>query len=215
MVALFGVLGFLIGIVVFVVSIMAMVRIITNAGYSGWWVLVPFAAPIVGYILGVILLASASLSGGSGQHFLGVAAGVFVIEFLCWFVSWGIFVKFAFADWPLLQQARGRQTPGGGFMNRGGYGGGTPGGNPAGPVAPYGAPAGFPPPPVGGPGPDPSAGPPPQADPGWFRSGMVGAGEQSYWDGSAWTARRRWLNNAWVDLPMEPFPAESPPEITH
>jgi hypothetical protein len=39
--------------------------------------------------------------------------------------------------------------------------------------------------------------------PGWQRSGAVGAGEQSYWDGSAWTARRRWHNNAWVDLPVE------------
>ena len=75
MLALIGVVGFLIGIVVFVVSIMAMVRIITNAGYSGWWVLVPFGAPIVGYILGVILLASASLSGGSGRHVLGIGPG--------------------------------------------------------------------------------------------------------------------------------------------
>ena len=40
--------------------------------------------------------------------------------------------------------------------------------------------------------------------PGWYKSGTVGAGEQSYWDGSAWAARRRWSGGDWVEIPMAP-----------
>jgi hypothetical protein len=37
---------------------------------------------------------------------------------------------------------------------------------------------------------------------GWHPTGSVGAGEESYWNGEAWVAKRRWMNDAWVELPM-------------
>ena len=93
MIALLGGIGVIIGIVVSIGTIMAMVRIITNCGYSGWWVLLPFVPPLVGYVFGIFLLATLSLSGGrtTGSHILGLAVGYFVIEILSWLVSWYIF----------------------------------------------------------------------------------------------------------------------------
>jgi hypothetical protein len=39
---------------------------------------------------------------------------------------------------------------------------------------------------------------------GWFPSGALGSGEQSYWDGTQWTARRCWRNEMWINQPLEP-----------
>lgn len=38
---------------------------------------------------------------------------------------------------------------------------------------------------------------------GWFASGALGSGEQSYWDGTQWTARRCWRNETWINQPLE------------
>jgi hypothetical protein len=208
-VALFSFVGLLVGIAVFVTTIVGMVRIVTNCGYSGWWVLAYFAPPIIGYIVGLIFLASVSLSGGSGRHVLGLAVGVFVIEAIAVLASWFIFIRFAFADWPLLQQARAKTSSRTPSMHRGGGpGGGQPGFYP-----------GAPPPPPRTPTPTttatagPFSGSPATqaaAEPGWYPSGRVGSGEQSYWDGSAWTARRIWRKETWVDLPLEPPGAPEP-----
>ena len=68
----------IISLVLFVLSIIAAVKIVTKAGYSGAWVLVAFV-PFVNVVM--------------------------------------IFV-FAFADWPVLQQARAGRTP---YSPPGGY----------------------------------------------------------------------------------------------
>jgi hypothetical protein len=198
-VALFGFVGFVVGIAVFVTTIVGMVRIVTNCGYSGWWVLGYFAPPIIGYILGLIFLASVSLSGGSGRHVLGLAAGVFVIEAIAVLASWFIFIRFAFADWPLLQQARAKTSSRAPSMYRGAGSSGQPGFYP-----------GAPPPPTPTAGPFPGSPATHAAEPGWYPSGRVGSGEQSYWDGGTWTARRVWRKEAWVDLPLEPPGAPEP-----
>jgi hypothetical protein len=48
--------------------------------------------------------------------------------------------------------------------------------------------------------------PPPAADqrraPGWHPVGGA-PNEQMHWDGQRWTARRRWVRSAWVDVPMD------------
>jgi hypothetical protein len=38
--------------------------------------------------------------------------------------------------------------------------------------------------------------------PGWYPAGAT-PNEQLHWDGQQWTARRRWVHSAWVDVPMD------------
>jgi hypothetical protein len=38
--------------------------------------------------------------------------------------------------------------------------------------------------------------------PGWYPAGAT-PNEQVHWDGQQWTARRRWVHSAWVDVPMD------------
>ena len=33
---------------------------------------------------------------------------------------------------------------------------------------------------------------------------IFGFGEQSYWDGTQWTAKRFWRNEMWIDQPADP-----------
>jgi hypothetical protein len=227
-IAFFGFLLFLVGIFVAVTTIVGMVRIVTNCGYSGWWVLGYFSPPIIGYLLGIGLVATVSATGASASHFLGVAFGYFIIMIVSFLVSQLIFIKFAFADWPLMQQARARQASSAGFSpfgyGRGGFGGAPLQADPSAAPPPLrAAAASTAAPPAWGPlpgqAPATSAPPPPAqegTDPGWYRSGPIGAGEQSYWDGITWIARRRWQNNAWVDLPppLSPPPAADPRQGT-
>lgn len=118
----------ILGLIFFVLSLIAAVKIVTKAGYSGAWVLVGLI-PFVGVIM--------------------------------------IFV-FAFADWPVLQQAR-RRAP---YGPQGGY---PPAGYP--PTGGYPAPpAAFPPP---GGAPPPTTPPPstplppgvPPPPPKWYPGG--------------------------------------------
>lgn len=226
MIAFFGFVLFLLGLFVMVATIVGMVRIVTNCGYSGWWVLAYFSPPIVGYLLGIGLVATVSATGASASRFLGVAFGYFIILIVSFLVSQLIFIKFAFADWPLLQQARARQGANAGFSpygyGRGGFGSAPTDANPSPPAPPFrSAPASTStaPPPAWGPLPGqpsarPAPPPPPEegTEPGWYRSGPIGAGEHSYWDGTAWIARRRWQNNAWVDLAPPLPPADADPQ---
>ncbi len=179
------VLIFVIGLAVSIVSIVAAVTIVSKAGYSGWWILTQFVPVIVAWLLSIIVI---NVVVNTGQPTLGKLFGadliVIVIYFAAFIVQWGFFIAFAFSDWPALQVNRfgpGRRGPGSGTFGPSGLGpmGGAPG-------------AFAPPPPV------PLEGQPA----GWYRSGALGAGEQSYWDGTTWTARRVWQNGAWVDLPL-------------
>ena len=47
--------------------------------------------------------------------------------------------------------------------------------------------------------------------PGWYPAGAT-PNEQVHWDGQRWTARRRWVHSAWLDVPMEAAPARPRPE---
>jgi hypothetical protein len=194
MAILFGLLTIL-GIVMGIGTIVAMVQIIVKAGYSGWWILVPLGAPVVAFIVTIILAVGTQDLGSRSVNsvFDALAVGV-VIDFLTYAVVWACFMKFAFADWPALQAARARRAP---------------------PTNPYaGGPGSYRPPGLPAPaaGPLPGVAPPPPPSPpespasqpsGWYRTGPVGGGEQGYWDGQAWTARRKWTNGEWVDLPVE------------
>ncbi len=43
-------------------------------------------------------------------------------------------------------------------------------------------------------------------DPGWYRTGE-NPNDQDYWDGQAWTAKRRWTVTGWVEEGAPPAPA--------
>ncbi len=48
--------------------------------------------------------------------------------------------------------------------------------------------------------------------PGWYPAGAT-PNEQVHWDGQRWTARRRWVHSAWLDVPMEASAGESPGRV--
>jgi len=49
--------------------------------------------------------------------------------------------------------------------------------------------------------------------PGWYPAGAT-PNEQLHWDGQRWTARRRWVHSAWIDVPMEDSGREQPTSST-
>jgi len=193
-----GVLFVIFGLGALVLSPFAIFQVITKAGYSGWWTFVPSSAWIVG-IVGIVgaFVTSAVDSNQSIRTNQSIGTTINhlllwdVLMFLTGFFVMIMFFVLAFSAWPSLQQRR--PSPG------------VPGGSARGgplqqswintPAPGASGPAGFAP------------APQPAQSIGWHRSGAVGAGEQTYWDGHAWTARRQWTNGAWVDLPMTPVDA--------
>ena len=50
--------------------------------------------------------------------------------------------------------------------------------------------------------------------PGWYPAGAT-PNEQVHWDGQRWTARRRWVHSAWVDVPLEEPGGDRRPTSSH
>ena len=181
-----GVLFVLFGLVALVASPFAFFQIITKAGFSGWWTFVPYSPWILATLgAGVFRTVDTNRSIGTTFDQLGLWAvltlltGIFVVV---------MFFIFAFSAWPSLQQPRGRGSVPRGF---------PPGGS----TQPSWLPA---PAPVSGAAATPATPEPSPSQPsGWYRTGVIGTGEQRYWDGQAWTARRQWRDGAWLELPME------------
>ena len=176
-----GPLWFVVWLGLTVLFIAAWVKIITKAGYSGKWVLVPLsagafwlAAIAVGVGTFINSLRSDDVFGSNNgvgspatlnSTGLDVAAVLAIIALILYVLSWILFFVFAFSDWPVLrQQNRGYASPGARPQE-------------ALPFAP-------------GPG----------AAPGWYPVGPTN-NEQAYWDGQAWTARKKWDSAGWVDGP--------------
>jgi hypothetical protein len=175
----------LFGLFALVLSPFAFFQIITKAGYSGWWTFVPYSPWITG-VLGAFVFKTVDTNQSIGTTFdalglwyvLTLLTGLFVVI---------MFFLFAFSAWPSLQGPRFRQSLPTGL---------PPGGNRQPSWIPAPAPAGEPA--------DAPADPASETQPsGWYRSGSVGSGEQSYWDGAAWTSRRQWKNGDWAELPMQ------------
>jgi hypothetical protein len=179
-----GPLALLLWIGFVVLTLVAWVKIITKAGYSGWWLLVPVSAGVLwlaAIAIGVGSLITSLRSAGSvtsengialpgrlDSTGLGVAGVLAIIAAILWVVSWILFFVFAFSDWPALgRPVRGPASPGGR----------------SGDPLPF-----FPSP---GPG----------TAPGWYQVGAA-TNDQAYWDGHGWTARKRWEGAGWVDLPL-------------
>jgi hypothetical protein len=184
------VISLVIGVFLMVLTIVAYIQIITKAGYSPWWILLPLSLPV----LWIISIATA-FSGLSGVGTYGLfnvqgvadsAEVLGVVTLLDVLLNFVFLLIFAFSDWPVMQAARSRHAP---RTGGGGRGRAEP---PAGPIGPTPTPL-----PAVVPGSD-------GQPPGWVKTGPMGSGEESYWDGAAWTAKRRWSEGAWVDLPFVP-----------
>jgi hypothetical protein len=186
-----------------VVWFVGLIQVITKAGYSPWWILLPVSLPVL-YLITIATVFQGF--GGIGtygafdvQGVVNEAAVLGLLTFLDIIANFAMFVVFAFSDWPVMQAARSRYPSAGGggrgprlprttagLDSGGGQALHAPG---ASPLDLQGQPA------------------------GWHKTGPVGSGEQSYWDGTTWTARRRWSGGDWVDLPLDQ-PASVGPEGT-
>ncbi len=191
-------LSVVISVTIFVVTIVAWVQIITKAGYSAWWILLPLAMPVVYTITVVVFISDVSGAsiGAVNVNSLSNQVGfLYVLDLLVVLANFIMFLVFAFSDWPVMQEARSGRRPSGGMTFL--------------PPRPSGGLPGMAPTMVPGAAPAVAVAAPPSPHvegkaAGWFTSGALGSGEQSYWDGSSWTARRQWKDGAWADLPTEP-----------
>jgi hypothetical protein len=175
-------LSFVVWLGLTVLFIAAWVQIVTKAGYSGWWVLVPLSAGafwLAAIAVGVGSFINSLQSGGVFGSNNGLAvparldstgldvAGVLaLIAFILFIVSWILFYVFAFSHWPVLRhQHRGPASLGARAQD----------------------PLPF------SPGPGTAA--------GWYPVGPTN-NDQAYWDGQTWTARKKWEGAGWVDVPL-------------
>ncbi len=184
-----GVVGLLIYAAVWAITMLAIGRVLWKAGFSLWWVLAPLVLPVVTYAtISAAHKKTATAMGALDFNTLkGSASAFLVADGACLAVLWVLFLAFAFANWPARRpvggaEARSSVRP-------------TSWSRAASPdKAEWLAYSRALPNAQGQP-------------PGWFSSGTMGSGEQSYWDGSAWTARRVWRFESWIDLPLHDAPA--------
>jgi hypothetical protein len=183
-----GVVGLLMYAAVWIVTVLAVGRVLRKAGFPLVWVLAPAVLPFLVYATLTAVHNKTGLSAGvldfdilkhSESAFLMADAASLLL-------LWVLFLAFAFADWPV--------RPAGGASK-----------------ASKASKAAVPPSWSRAPSPDKAEwqaysralpnleGQPP----GWFPSGAAGSGEQTYWDGYAWTARRAWRFESWIDIPLE------------
>lgn len=177
-----GALYLLLWVCFVVVSFVTWVKIISKAGYSGWWMMVPVSAIVcwlAAIVIGVgsfidTLRSNGAFGSGTGLDVPGrfnspgldVAAVLGIISLILFIATWILFVVFGFSNWPALRKP----------IN----GPGSSGGRSENPL-PF------------SPGPGDA--------PGWHQVGATN-NDQAYWDGQGWTARKRWEGAGWVDVPL-------------
>ena len=186
-----SVVGLLMYAAVWAVTVLAVGRVLRKAGFSLAWVLAPAVLPVLVYATITAVHHKTAMSAGvldfnvvkhSESAFLMADAASLL-------VLWVLFLAFAFADWPARPAAAGASSK----------------------ASKASKAAAVPPSWSRAPSPDKAEW---QAHsrvlpnledqpPGWFPSGAMGSGEQSYWDGYAWTARRAWRFESWIDIPLE------------
>jgi hypothetical protein len=112
--------GDVIGIALLVIDFVAVAKIISKAGYSSRWVLVPLA-PVFLWLISIVLLivdVRTVVVGGTAVS-LPVSLANFkileILDFLSVFVTWVFFLIFAFSEWPVSTQRRQPAQP---FVNQ-------------------------------------------------------------------------------------------------
>jgi len=164
-----------------VLNLVATVRIITKAGYSSWWILVPLSPIVMAIITFTVFVneVRTSLTGSVSSFDAWSITGLLILDFLCGLFAWVFFLVFAFAEWPIQRQLRmekqGRPIPV--WVQQQGI-------------------QGF----VGMPKHEAQSLPSRAQEPGWYPI-EGNQNDQAYWDGRSWTGRRHWNGASWSDVP--------------
>jgi hypothetical protein len=199
-----GVFEVVLSAVVWTVVVVSVGRIAAKAGYSPVWAVVPAAVAGVTYATLAEIHGHARFGALSLHTLFHSARALVIADAACLGVLVALLAVFAFADWPALAAAQTSAPATAAAATNGA----APAPAPAttrshrrgrGSARTRDAVAANVParmriralPDVSG---QPA---------GWFASGALGSGEQSYWDGSQWTARRCWRNEMWIDQPLE------------
>jgi hypothetical protein len=95
-----GAVVLVVGIGVAVVTLIAMVTIITKAGYSGGWILAPLSLVILWIIIIAVTFHSVTSFSSFGYQ---TDKALVILEFIDFVLNWVLFLVFAFSDWPSLQ----------------------------------------------------------------------------------------------------------------
>jgi hypothetical protein len=191
-----GVLVLSVSIAMWIVALAAIGRVITRAGFSAWWVAVPLAVPVVTYVTVAQVHSHTRLGALSYNALVHSHHSLVIADVACAALVLVMLVVFALVDWPALRAvpaaapARVAMTS---HPRAGSSGSSRPSATAADAVPAARRIRALPN--VNG---EPA---------GWYASGALGSGEQSYWDGGAWTARRVWRFESWIDLPVDD-PAE-------
>ena len=190
-----GVLELSISIAMWIVALVAIGRVITRAGFSAWWVVVPLAVPVSTYVTLAEVHAHSRFGALSYNALVHSHRPLVIADAACAVLVFVMLVVFALVDWPALRAVPSVASSGVAMTSLPRSGSTRSSGT----SRPSAAAANAVPPArriralpnVSG---EPA---------GWYASGALGSGEQSYWDGGAWTARRVWRFESWVDLPMD------------
>lgn len=94
-----------------VITVIAMVTIITKAGYSGAWILAPLSVVVLWIIILTVTINSVKTLSSFGFE---TAGGLAIVEFIDVILNWVLFLIFAFSDWPALQGPQNRLQSAGG-----------------------------------------------------------------------------------------------------
>ncbi len=186
-----GVLEVVLSAVVCAVVVVSVGRVAMKAGYSPWWALVPAAAVAVSFATLAVVHTHARFGALSLHVVLHSARALAIADGACLGVTVLMLVIFAVSDWPALTvapTAAVAETTARSKAHRGDRASARTRGT--GPEVPARMRIRALPDVTGQPA-------------GWFASGALGSGEQSYWDGTRWTARRCWRNEMWIDQPLE------------
>jgi hypothetical protein len=197
-----GVLEVVLSAVVCAVVIVSVARVATKAGYSPWWALVPAAATAVAFATLATVHSHARFGALSLHTVVHSARALVIADAACLGVTVLLLVVFALSDWPALRVAptalvaatattTATATSSATAKSKAHRRQATAHAHGAATEVPARMRIRALPDVTGQPA-------------GWFPSGALGSGEQSYWDGTKWTARRCWRNEMWINQPLEP-----------
>jgi len=97
----------LVALGILVLNLVATYKIITKAGYSGRWMIVPLL-PLIIYVL-IVLDVISTPAFTVSQYSTGSFLLLGVFDGLSAVLSWVFFLVFAFSDWPVRRQLRQAQ----------------------------------------------------------------------------------------------------------
>ena len=98
----------LLALALIVLNTIATFKIITKAGYSGWWLLLPLSPLAVYLITNAVLYRAADspFSSASANFDWSSVLALFIADGALTLLSWVFFLVFAFSDWPVHRQLR-------------------------------------------------------------------------------------------------------------